>query len=208
MNHALRWGAVLAAAILALACGTAPDEAPRGAADEAAVGAPAAPEATTPRSARPATQIETRPVTIYGRAQDESFLLVGRTAQIVWFGSAADRGRQIVSLVLDSDAGSVPGGVVCTEVHLDDRGTMWVDLARSSLGSVRGSDEEQALVACLARSLVEALDEVDRVGVLIDGEPRRTLAGHVDLSRTFTGAEWPTRGDLATALPGGEESLP
>lgn len=208
MKRALRWGAILAAAILALACGTAPDEPPRGTANEAVAEAPAASEAARPQSARPATQIETRPVTIYGRAQDESFFLVGRTAQIVWFGSAADRGRQIVSLVLDSDAGSVPRGVVCTEVHLDDRGTMWVDLARSSLGSVRGSDEELALVACLARSLVEALDEVDRVGVLIDGEPRRTLAGHVDLSRTFTGAEWPTRGDLATAMPGGEESLP
>lgn len=208
MSRALRWGAILAAAILALACGTAPEEAPRRSVADAGQEAPQAPDAATPQSARPATQIETRPVTIYGRAQDESFFLVGRTAQIVWFGSAADRGRQIVSLVLDSDAGSIPPGVVCKEVYLDDRGTMWVDLARSSLGFVRGSDEEQALVACLARSLVEALDEVDRVGVLIDGEPRRTLAGHVDLTRTFTGAEWPTSGDLATALPGGEEELP
>jgi hypothetical protein len=155
---------------------------------------------STPDDASPASPlVSTRPVTIYRRADSERLALEAGTGQIVWYGSPVDRARQIVRLVLsgvdegEDGAGAPPvvEGVRCEEVYVDGRGVAWVDLESASLDRVRGSDEEQALVACIARSLVEALDEVTRVGFLVDGEPRRTLAGHLDLSRTFTGAEWP-----------------
>ncbi|MDQ7087410.1 MAG: hypothetical protein Q9Q13_05930 [Acidobacteriota bacterium] len=66
-----------------------------------------------------------------------------------------------------------------------------------------GSDAEQAVVAALARSLVEGLDEVRAVGLLVGGENRRTLAGHVDLTRVYDGSEWPLAFDEpGTAPPG------
>ena len=145
----------------------------------------------------PATRIVTRPVTIYQRANAERFALVGTERQVLWFGSAVDRARQIVQHVLgsgDPKRGAMPpagSGISYQDVYVDERGIAWVDLSASSLAAIRGSDEEQALVACLARSLVEALDEVSRVGILVDGEPRRSLSGHVDLERTYTGSEWP-----------------
>ncbi|GAB4223418.1 MAG: hypothetical protein Kow0062_23560 [Acidobacteriota bacterium] len=146
--------------------------------------------------------VETRPVTIYRRAATETLALVPSLGQIVWFGSPADRGRQIAQLVVSGVPGArrgavpAPRGVGVRDVLLDPDGTMWVDLEPGSLSVIAGSDTEQALVACLARSLVEGLDEVRRVGIVVDGEPRRTLAGHVDLSRTFTGREWPLASEL------------
>jgi hypothetical protein len=87
------------------------------------------------------------------------------------------------------------------EVLIDDRGIAWVDLEGPSLRVVGGSDEEMALVAALARSLNENLEEVDRVGFLISGEPAETLVGHVDATRTYTGYEWPGPPPPASLLP-------
>ncbi len=168
------------------------------------------------------SRIVTRPVTIYQRANSERFALVGISRQVLWFGTAVDRARQIVQHVLGTGnprRGAMPPagrGISYQDVFVDDRGIAWVDLSASSLAAIRGSDEEQALVACLARSLVEALDEVVRVGILVDGEPRRSLAGHVDLERTYTGTEWPLlnegfrpidRPPSASASPQDQEAL-
>ena len=35
----------------------------------------------------------------------------------------------------------------------------------------------------------------------MDGEPRRSLAGHVDLGRTYTGSEWPLRNEGFSTVP-------
>lgn len=185
-------------AIALMIAGCARSESPA----DGAANAAAAME-SAPASATEGPRVETRPVTIYRRATSESLTFASTTGQIVWFGSAVDRARQIVQLVLARpgegavDTVALPEGIVCDEVYLDDRATMWVDLDGASLAAIRGSDDEQAVVGCLARTLVDALDEVERVGVLVDGEPRRTLAGHVDLTRTFTGREWPLIEDTA-----------
>ncbi|UCF69267.1 MAG: GerMN domain-containing protein [Acidobacteriota bacterium] len=141
--------------------------------------------------------VRTQPVAIYQRAASERLALVAVPAQIIWMASPVDRARQIVRLVLEGVPES--GALRPTreklryrEVLIDASGIAWVDLAGEPLSGLTGSDAEQALVGCLARSLVENLDEVRRVGIVVDGEPRQTLAGHVDLSLTFTGREWPS----------------
>lgn len=211
------------AAVIALATvgcgGPGSDGAADGSASETAQeGTRPAPSETTPpppetsgdataagsASSTPETdRVGTRPVTIYTRADTGDLAVAGDVGQIVWHGSPSDRARQIVDLVLnglpgeDGKAHPPAPGVRWQEVYVDDRGVAWVDLDGRTLDVIRGSDQEQALVASLARSLVEALDEVSRIGVLVDGEPRRTLIGHVDLSRTFTGLEWPSASELA-----------
>jgi len=180
--------------------------------EETARAAPAGREPAPPPAAPAAEEtpeVETRPVTIYRRAETDGVALVPSLGQIVWFGSPVDRGRQIAQLVLDGVAGAprgvapAPHGLGIRDVHLAPDGTMWVDFAPGAVARIAGSDTEQSLVACLARSLVEGLDEVRRVGFVVDGEPRRTLAGHVDLGRTYTGREWPLAGGPEDGPGGG-----
>lgn len=147
-------------------------------------------------------------VTIWQRATTDEVLLTGVPAQVVWFDAPAERARQIAQLVLDGlpDAKNAvpPGaaGIRLRDVLIANTGTAWVDLDGASLTALAGSDEEYALVGALARSLTGALEDVQRVGLLVDGGPRETLAGHVDLGRTYSGREWPTTGG-GDAPPGG-----
>jgi len=168
---------------------------PRGRADRAggAQGEAAAPAA----AAVPETEVAYEEVTIYLRAPGEALALAAVPARIVYFPAPVERARQIARLVLDGvpeATGAVAparAGVRLREALIDDRGIAWVDLEGPSLRVVGGSDEEMALVAALARSLNENLEEVARVGFLVSGEPAETLAGHVDVTRTYTGYEWP-----------------
>jgi hypothetical protein len=199
-------GALILLAVWGLAGGRdagerATDRAPGPSASEA-------PADLEPSSSGPMVRMQ--PVTIYQRAPTAEVALVGVPAQIVWLDSPAERARQIVRIALEGteheQVEAYPPTLRSMEfrdVFIDDRGIAWVDLKPASALRVGGSDEEQALVAVLARSLVEGLDEVRRVGLLVDGEPRRTLAGHVDLERTFDGSEWPLAADVGADSAGG-----
>jgi hypothetical protein len=48
-----------------------------------------------------------------------------------------------------------------------------------------GSEAEIATVRCLVRTIAGNFPAVERVRLLVDGEPVATLAGHVDLSRAL-----------------------
>jgi len=67
---------------------------------------------------------------------------------------------------------------------------------REAMGAGTLGSLDAVLLFSLQGPDIEGLDEVRRVGIVVDGEPRRTLAGHVDLSRTFTGREWPLASEL------------
>jgi len=148
-------------------------------------------------------------VTWYARAAGRR-ALVPVPGRIVDFPSPGDRARELVRLVLDGPSPSspdavrpAPPGVEYREVFLDPRGIAWVDFRGKGPWARMGSDEEQALLACLARTLVRGIPGVRRVGFLVEGETRRTLAGHVDLSRTWTGEEWPAIGEDVPAAGDG-----
>jgi hypothetical protein len=166
--------------------------------------APAEEPSASPQAAPSGPVVRMQPVTIYQRAATPDVALVGVPAQIVWLDSPIERARQIVRIALEGTEQTkieayrpTVKPLAFRDVFIDDRGIAWVDLEPDSALKVGGSDEEQSLVAVLARSLVEGLDEVRRVGLLVDGEPRRTLAGHLDLERTFRGTEWPLAGETS-----------
>ena len=172
-------------------------------------------EAATPAAAAvPETEVAHEEVTIYLRAPGEALALAAVPARIVHFPAPVERARQIARLVLDGvpeatgAVAPVRAGVRLREALIDDRGVAWVDLEGPSLRVVGGSDEEMALVAALARSLNENLEEVARVGFLVSGEPAETLAGHVDVTRTYTGYEWPGPPAPASLLPPVPEPAP
>lgn len=141
-----------------------------------------------------------RLVPIYQRALTDDVQLQAVDGQIVWVESVGQRAQQIVRLVLEGFPAArevvapAPSGVRVRALFLDRAQTVWVDFDGETLGLIVGSDEEESLIATVARSLVDGLQEVRAVAFLVDGKPAPTLAGHVDLTRRFTGREWPVVG--------------
>ena len=171
--------------------------------DEAA--APAAPTAPAAAPGSPAAPATTgtparRKATIFQRAATEEFALVPFETEIDDLPAPGARARQIAQLVL----GGVPDAKDALTptrkppklraVHVTAAGVAWIDLDAASVAGV-GADEELSLVGALSRSLTVSMPEIKRVGLLLDGHPRESLAGHVDLKRTYTGAEFPSSAD-------------
>jgi len=72
------------------------------------------------------------------------------------------------------------------ELYLDGSGTAYVDLTPGARKDVRASAwEEQLAIYALVNTLLQNFEEIKQVRLLLDGTEAQTLAGHIDLSRTF-----------------------
>lgn len=111
-------------------------------------------------------------------------------SEITVYDTAAteDLARQILAGLLNESpptgaSRAVPSGTVLRQVYVHRR-VAWVNFnARLRDGLGGGSARELATVYSIVDSLAMNLPDVDRVGILIDGQPVDTLNGHVDLSR-------------------------
>jgi hypothetical protein len=73
------------------------------------------------------------------------------------------------------------------ELFLDGSGTAYIDLTTGPRKDVRASAwEEQLAIYALVNTLLQNFQEIKQVVLLLDGGEAQTLAGHMDLSRTFT----------------------
>lgn len=73
------------------------------------------------------------------------------------------------------------------ELFIDAAGTAYVDLTPGPQKDVRASAwEEQLAIYALVNTLLQNFEEIKQVELLLDGREAQTLAGHMDLSRTFT----------------------
>ena len=71
-------------------------------------------------------------------------------------------------------------------LYLDERGTAYVDLAAPQQPIRASAWDEQLAVYALVNTLMQNFEEIRQVRFLMDGRTVPTLAGHLDLSRTFT----------------------
>jgi hypothetical protein len=73
------------------------------------------------------------------------------------------------------------------ELFIDAAGTAYIDLTPGPQKDVRASAwEEQLAIYALVNTLLRNFEEIKQVELLLDGRESQTLAGHMDLSRTFT----------------------
>jgi hypothetical protein len=73
------------------------------------------------------------------------------------------------------------------ELYLDGSGTAYIDLTPGPRKDVRASAwEEQLAIYALVNTLLQNFEDIKQVVLLLDGGEAQTLAGHMDLSRTFT----------------------
>lgn len=72
------------------------------------------------------------------------------------------------------------------ELYLDASGTAYVDLAPGPQKEIRASAwEELTAIYAVVNTLMQNIEEIKHVRVLLDGREAQTLAGHIDLARTF-----------------------
>jgi spore germination protein GerM len=118
---------------------------------------------------------------------DDATVLVPKPARIYATTSPVDQAKQVVALLLgpppDADvAAPFPEGTTLQSLFVDPDRTAVVSLSRRAKeGAPGGSAWEMLAVHSLAGSLDQAVPDVDRVKILIEGQEIETLNGHLDL---------------------------
>lgn len=135
-----------------------------------------------------------QPVALFFQGTDE-FLLRPEVREIFWTAQVTDRARQVVAELLRGPQAAdrlplLPEGFTLREVYVMPGGIAWVDLGSGGSRPTMGSRQERAAVEGIALSLTANFSEIERVGLLIDGGQVESLAGHLDLRITYTGASW------------------
>jgi flagellar basal body-associated protein FliL len=96
--------------------------------------------------------------------------------------------REAVAAILSGDRSQA---AVLKDLHLrafylDPAGTAFVDLSPAGQKEVHASAWDELLaVYALVNTLTQNFSEIRQVRLLIDGREAQTLAGHVDLTRSF-----------------------
>jgi hypothetical protein len=99
--------------------------------------------------------------------------------------------REAVAAILAGDRSGK--AAVLTELklralYLDAAGTAYLDLSplKAAQKDIRASAQEELLaVYALVNTLTQNFPEVRQVRIILDGREAQTLAGHIDLSRSF-----------------------
>jgi germination protein M len=148
--------------------------------------------ASPPESATVAAPQETAPlakatVTLYFPSAAGGMLAV-ETREIVDTKRPADRGAQIVALLLDGPKTegalpAVPPGTTLRQLWVRDDGNAYADFSEELLaGANAGSADEILTVYAIVDSLAANVPAIQKVGILIAGRERDTF-GHLDISR-------------------------
>ena len=128
--------------------------------------------------------------------------LEGTRGVYLYFGTpGADKDRpqdQVRSIYRELLAGPskehtalFPDGTELLEAYWTDKGTLYLDWNRTLTQGFRGgSAREHALIASIVRTAGENLPGVERVMILVEGEPVETIGGHFDVLSPLQVQEW------------------
>jgi spore germination protein GerM len=84
-----------------------------------------------------------------------------------------------------------PEGSELLEAYWTDRGTLFLDWSRALTQGFRGgSAKERSLIASMVRTAGDNLPGVERVMILVEGEPVATIGGHFDVLSPLPVRDW------------------
>jgi hypothetical protein len=145
---------------------------------------------TTPEQAEPLVQPvrSDEPLTVTLFVSSDGFLSTGSIAVKRQPDTQAQAREVLTTALADLRAAQSP---VLRELKLRglfiDGGTAYVDLAPLPQTGIRSSALEELLaIYAIVNTLGQNFEEIMQVRFLVDGKEAQTLAGHIDLSRTFT----------------------
>ena len=197
----------------------------RGGADEATEPAAADPTATEPVG--PVAPTEREIVLYFPGPNDE--LLHAERRSVLPIGAPEDRAKQCLEELARGPnpplLAAIPDGAHLRQVYLLPDGTAFVDFSSEMLQHRGGSLGELQTIYAVVDTLTANVREIRRVGILVDGKARDTLAGHVDIAeplspdyryvearsrpaRALNEARAPASRDDHNAAPAGEGGAP
>ena len=144
------------------------------------------------------TPLPRRAVEIYFPSLAEQGL-VSEFREIFATATAGDQIKQILADLISGPTSSkatraLPGGTRLRQAYVLDNGVAWLDFSSDlAEGMTGGSEAEIMTVYSIVNSVVANVQQVRRVGILINGQPVETLNGHLHLLR-------PLRPDFALII--------
>lgn len=132
--------------------------------------------------------VKTKRVTIFFLSENDN--LLHPEEREIQQGTLNEEARAVVEeIIRGSRSGllnTVPETTRLRQVFVTSDGTAYVDLSRQILeASYYGSSGEMAAVYSIVNSLTYNFKGIKRVSLLVEGNERETLGGHIDLSRPF-----------------------
>ena len=139
------------------------------------------------RGAPPAK--ETIKATLFFQRDDDD-RLVAETREIVSTGSVAGDAELLLTELIKGSANglvsALPPETKLRQVFLTKDGTAYVDFSKElAAAHPSGTDAEAATVYAIVDTLAVNFKAVKKVFILVDGEERETLNGHVTLDRAY-----------------------
>jgi len=130
---------------------------------------------------------QTRTVTLFFLSE-EDYLLHPEEREIYAYEQTVFEAKQTIEeLVRGSSNGalaSVPTGTRLREMYITSDGVVYVDFSRELVDNHRsGTSAEMATVFAIVNSLTYNFESIKRVFILIEGNEKETLNGHIDLTR-------------------------
>ena len=84
-----------------------------------------------------------------------------------------------------------PDGTELLETYWTDRGTLYLDWNKALAEGFRGGTaRERGLIASIVRTAGENLPGVERVMILVEGEPLESIGGHFDVLSPLLVRDW------------------
>ena len=141
----------------------------------------------------PSSQAERRiKVTLY-LLSNTGRTLATEEREIPFAESLQEQAKQVIQQLLDRGTSSpFPEGVSLRELFITPQGLAFVDLSQELITNhPGGSCAEELTIYGLANTLIANFPAVKRVRILVEGREIQSLAGHLDLSKSFgRGPEW------------------
>ena len=134
------------------------------------------------------TPLPRRTVEIYFPSLVEEGL-VSEFREIFATATPGDQIKQILADLIsgptiDEATRALPGGTRLRQAYVLDNGVAWLDFSSElAEGMTGGSEVEMMTVYSVVNSVVANVQQVRRVGFLVNGRPIETLNGHLHLLR-------------------------
>jgi hypothetical protein len=115
--------------------------------------------------------------------------LVGEYREIFETAMPGDRAKQIVADLIAGPSTSeavpaLPHGTRLRQAYVTEDRVVYLDFSSTLADDLGGGSMGELLaVYSIVNSVAINLPEIDRVGILIEGQPAETLNGHTDLRR-------------------------
>jgi spore germination protein GerM len=141
------------------------------------------------RNPEPATEGNQREVTLFFQSPDSDDL-VPEVRKIFLTDSITDQAAQTVKELIAGPQGhlvaTLPAGTQLRGIFVTQDGIAYVDFSQALVDKhPGGSAAEIGTVFSLVDTLTFDFPEIRRVKILVEGEERETLKGHLDLSRSY-----------------------